>query len=48
MSSSPLARPTVLAVALGLGSALILTGCLGDGEPIVQPMEFSHATHVQG
>lgn len=49
MSSSPRGRLRALIVALGLSSTLFpLTACLGRGEPIVQPMDFSHATHVVG
>ncbi len=39
---------TAPAVVLLAFAAMTLTGCLGQPDPIVQPMEFSHATHVQG
>jgi c(7)-type cytochrome triheme protein len=47
VSKSP--RTRLLRVGGGLllsGALVTLAGCFGEGEPIVQPMDFSHATHV--
>ena len=48
MSIGRKAKLGTAVATLGLASALLaLSGCWGESDPIVQPMEFSHATHVQ-